>query len=250
MITKDHVLSSLIPLIQIGERIIQEFFVSGKTFTNDFISWKSDCESTLEILYGAQSRILDDFKRIYYYPPVNNADEMQKSSWYLNGVTHAVNRLKGVVSSINRLIPDSQPQASSLIFISHGGPYMRHVDILSDFLLALGTLPVVACKLPNRGFSLHNKVQYYMSLCNSAIALATLDDEIDAKDRRTRPNVDHEIGMLQGMLNIGSRIIYLKETGVSFASNYSEKVWYQMNKKYIQNNFMDIVKDLKAFGII
>jgi hypothetical protein len=250
MMTKEQVLSSLIPLINIGETIIQEFFASGKTFTDNFISWKSDCESTLEILYGAQSRILEDYKRIYYYPPNNSTDERQKLSWYLSGLTHAVNRLKGFVASINRLFPDSQPQASSLVFISHGGSYMGHVNTLSDFLVALGTYPVVVCKLPNQGLSLNKKVQYYMSLCNSAIVLATLDDEIDAKNKRTRPNVDNEIGMLQAMSNIGNRIIYLKEPNVAFASNYSEKVWYPMNKKFIQNNFIEITKDLTAFGII
>lgn len=250
MITKEQVLSSIVPLIQYGEKIMQDFFASGKTLTSDFISWKSDCESTLEILYGAQSRILDDYKRIYYCPPVNNADETQKLSWYLSGLTHAVNILKGLVASINRLVPDSQPQASSLVFISHGGLYMKHVDTLSDFLEALGAFPVVACKLPNQGFSLNEKVQYYMSLCNSAIILATLDDEIDAKKKRTRPNVDNEIGMLQCTPNIRNRIIYLKEPNVAFASNYAEKVWYSMNKKHIQNNFIDIVRDLKVFGII
>ena len=89
-----------------------------------------------------------------------------------------------------------------------------------------------------------------MGLCTGAIALATVEDETTAREHRARPNVENEIGMLQTAQNIGSRIMYLKEPGVTFASNYSEKVWIGFSKDRIQDTFIDIAKELRAFGFI
>lgn len=89
-----------------------------------------------------------------------------------------------------------------------------------------------------------------MSLCAGGIALATLEDETLASEGRTRPNVENEIGMMQAAQNIGARIIYLKEEGVQFASNYTEKVWIPFSKEHIQDAFISIVKELRAFGFL
>jgi hypothetical protein len=59
-----------------------------------------------------------------------------------------------------------------------------------------------------------------MSLCTEAVALASVEDETVTNEQRTRPNVENEIGMLQTAENIGSRITYLKEPNVVFASSY------------------------------
>ncbi len=62
-----------------------------------------------------------------------------------------------------------------------------------------------------------------MNLCTEAVALASVEDETVTNEQRTRPNVENEIGMLQTAENIGSRITYLKEPNVVFASNYKRK---------------------------
>ena len=59
-----------------------------------------------------------------------------------------------------------------------------------------------------------------------------------------------EIGMLQSAANINSRIVYLKESGVKFASNYQEKVWIPFKKKRVQDAFIPLTKELKAFGLL
>ena len=89
-----------------------------------------------------------------------------------------------------------------------------------------------------------------MRLCTGAIALATAEDETTAEEKRAKPNVENEIGMLQTSPNIGSRIIYLKEPAVKFASNYAEKVWMSFDKDQVQNTFIDIAKELRAFGFL
>ena len=127
---------------------------------------------------------------------------------------------------------------------------MTHVYHVRDFLAALGLGPVIVLKMPNLNLSVNDKVHYYMRLCTGAIALATAEDETTAEEKRAKPNVENEIGMLQTSPNIGSRIIYLKEPAVKFASNYAEKVWMSFDKDQVQNTFIDIAKELRAFGFL
>jgi flagellar biosynthesis regulator FlaF len=89
-----------------------------------------------------------------------------------------------------------------------------------------------------------------MALCTGAIALATVEDETVAGEQRTRPNVENEIGMLQMAPNIGSRIIYLKEPDVIFATNYQEKVWIPFSKERVQDTFVALARELRAFGFV
>ena len=121
---------------------------------------------------------------------------------------------------------------------------------MRDFIAALGLGPVLVCDMPNLNLSVNEKVRFYMALCTGGIALATVDDETTADEQRARPNVENEIGMLQMASNIGSRIIYLKEPAVRFASNYQEKVWIPFSKERIQDSFVDLAKELRAFGFI
>jgi hypothetical protein len=87
-----------------------------------------------------------------------------------------------------------------------------------------------------------------MGLCSASVVLATAEDETLAREKRARPNVENEIGMLQAAENIGSRIVYLKEPEVSFASNYSEKIWIEFKKESVHAAFTAIAKELSAFG--
>jgi len=127
---------------------------------------------------------------------------------------------------------------------------MTHVHLVRDFLAALGLGPVIVRDLPNLNLSLNEKVRHYMNLCTGAIVLATAEDETTAHELRTRPNVENEIGMLQAAGNIGSRVIYLKESNVTFASNYAEKAWLAFKKERVQDAFIDVAKELRAFGFI
>ena len=127
---------------------------------------------------------------------------------------------------------------------------MTHVHAVRDFLVALGLGPVIVSELPNMNLSVNEKVRFYMGLCTGAIALATVEDETSAQEQRARPNVENEIGMLQVLSNIGSRIVYLKEPEVVFASNYQEKVWISFSKERVQDAFTALTKELRAFGFI
>jgi predicted nucleotide-binding protein len=125
---------------------------------------------------------------------------------------------------------------------------MEHVYLVRDSVAALGLAPVIVADMPNLNLSVNEKVRFYMGLCSAALALATVEDETTAKERRARPNVENEIGMLQAAPNIEARIVYLKEPQVRFASNYQEKVWIPFEKGRIQDAFTPITKELRAFG--
>jgi hypothetical protein len=97
------------------------------------------------------------------------------------------------------------------VFISHGGPSFSHVCAVRDLLNELGLMAVIVQQLPSFGLSVHEKVRRWMRICRSAIVLATADDESVVGEPRTRPNIEHEIGMLQTIPTIQNRIVYLKE---------------------------------------
>lgn len=124
-----------------------------------------------------------------------------------------------------------------------------HVRAVGNLLDALGLTPVVAIDMPNLGLSIHDKVRKCMRICHSAIVLAAPDEESPAQTTRTRPNVDHEIGMLQTMPNIGARIVYMKDRKVQFPSNYQEKVWIPFDRHRISESFVPLVKELRAFAL-
>jgi predicted nucleotide-binding protein len=134
------------------------------------------------------------------------------------------------------------------VFISHGGPSFSHVRAVRDLLNALDFVPVIAQELPSFGLSVHEKVQGWMRICRSAIVLATADDKSAAGNSRTRPNVEHEIGMLQASPTIQDRIVYLKEPRVQFPSNFAEKVWIEFSRARIQHIFTPLIRELRAFS--
>lgn len=256
MPTKEQMLAALDGLIAEAERLYEEFLANFAPWAPDFVVWLKASESTVEAIFGSGSDALSSFKNIYFVPPpweqALNDIEKRKAEiiWFDSGLRFAHGALIGYRYSVERLAFEERSRNTPYVFISHGGPTLTHVHLVRDFLTALGLGPVVVRDLPNLNLSVNEKVRFYMSLCTGAIALATVEDETVAGEQRTRPNVENEIGMLQVAPNIGSRIIYLKEPEVAFASNYTEKVWIPFSKERVQDIFIDLAKELRAFGFI
>jgi hypothetical protein len=89
-----------------------------------------------------------------------------------------------------------------------------------------------------------------MSQCVAAIALATAEEEDGTRIKRTRPNVEHEIGLLQSMPNINNRIVYMREPSVNFASNYAEKCWIDFVKEDISDALIPHLRELVGFRLV
>ena len=256
VLTKPQMLSALDGLITEVQRLRDVFLQDLTPWTPAFAVWLKASESTVEAIFGSTSDALRSFKRIYFQPPPGQqgANDIERRNadltWFNSGLQYAHVTLIGYRYSVERLAPEERVQTTRYIFISHGGPTLTHVHLVRDFLVALGLSPVVVGDMPNLNLSVNEKVRFYMDLCSGAIALATAEDETTAQEHRARPNVENEIGMLQMAQNIGSRIVYLKEDAVQFASNYKEKVWIPFSKERVQDTFIGLAKELRAFGFI
>ena len=256
MLNKQQMMGAVDGLIAEAERLHQQFLSDFLPWSAEFASWLKACESTIEAIFGSASHALSSFKGIYFLPPpwqqfTNNAERAKADlTWFDSGLRYAHASLVGYRYSVERLATEEPTRGTPYIFVSLGGPSLTHVYFVRDFLTALGLGPVIVRDLPNLNLSVNEKVRFYMGLCTGAIALATVEDETTSLEHRTRPNVENEIGMLQASENIGARIMYLKEPCVTFASNYAEKVWIGFIKERVQDAFIDIAKELRAFGFI
>jgi hypothetical protein len=55
--------------------------------------------------------------------------------------------------------------------------------------------------------------------------------------------------MLQTAPAIQNRIVYLKEPTVRFPSNFAEKVWIEFSGDRIQDAFIPLIRELRAFAL-
>ena len=134
------------------------------------------------------------------------------------------------------------------IFISHGKE-SEALNLLNNFIRAIGLIPVIVMEQPSQGMSLDDKVIAYMRTCAAAIILATGDDKVEGSEYlQPRQNVIHEIGIAQQVLT--NRITYLLEEGTEFPSNIAPKVYERFFKDNLSKAFIAIVRDLRAFGIL
>lgn len=256
MLSKQQMLSALEGLIREAERLYQQFLADFQPWSADFAVWLKASESTVEAIFGSNSDALRSFKSVYYMPPPGDqyTNDLEyanaRRTWFESGLRYAHVTLIGYRYSVERLAPEPPARSTPNIFVSHGGPTRTHVDHVRDFLSALSLQPIIVADLPNLNLSVNEKVRFYMDLCTAGLALATAEDETTANEQRTRPNVENEIGMMQTAPNIGDRIIYLKEPTVEFATNYSEKVWIPFSKECIQDAFVRIARELRAFGFL
>ncbi len=137
---------------------------------------------------------------------------------------------------------------SSKIFISHGNDTSA-LNLLSEFIIAIGLIPVIVKKEPNKGMSVDDKVVNNLKTCKAAVILATGDDLVNGSDFfQPRQNVIHEIGLAQQILK--DKIIYLLEEDTEFPSNISPKVYQRFTKNNLSVAFITIARDLKDFDIL
>lgn len=137
------------------------------------------------------------------------------------------------------------------VFISHGNETKALIK-LERFLRGLGVTPIIVKHEPSLGKSVDDLVEERMGTCIAATILATKDDKV--KDEKggeyfqPRPNVIHEIGLAHE--KVKDRVVYLKEDDCVFPSNISPKVWESFTQDNMENAFLKVVKELRAFGII
>jgi len=168
----------------------------------------------------------------------------------VNSGTRLISYLEAVLAST---FPDSHQSPKKItapanIFISHGRE-SEALNLLKNFIFAIGQIPVIVMEQSSQGMSLDDKVPVYMRTCAAAIILATGDDKLKGSEHfHPRQNVIHEIGIAQEILT--NRITYLLEEGTEFPNNIAPKVYEPFTKDNLSKAFIAIVRDLRAFGIL
>lgn len=140
----------------------------------------------------------------------------------------------------------AQNSVTKNIFVSHGTPSAA-LQKLERFIRALGLNPVIVKDQPSKGGAVDDVVPRNMEECTCAVILATKDDAVGGRFQ-PRPNVLHEIGLAQEKLN--NRVIYLKEDGCDFPSNVTPKIWENFSQANMEEAFIKVAKELRAFGVI
>ncbi len=175
------------------------------------------------------------FERRFERKLPNVEATLQNIIWQLEtfGIPYVSSKEKGV-----------SPKA----FIAHG-PKSKPLEKLCRFLETLGVQPIVIEEEPSEGRSIDQQVETYLEQANCAIVCGTADDKelIDGK-LYPRRNVCIEIGRFQE--RFPSRIIYLLEEGASLPSNVSEKIHERFSQDSMEEAFVKVIRELKAFGLI
>jgi predicted nucleotide-binding protein len=179
-------------------------------------------------IYGSEQEFQDDYVRC-----VENYEQALKEIVQRYELVGIQSRSTGVVAF---------PKA----FIAHGGKSIA-LDKPCRFLKELGVEALVVEEQPSKSKAVDDKVEHYMAKADCVVILATGDDEIEGK-LHPGQNVIHEIGLAQKTLP--ERIIYLLEKGVEFPSNIQPKVWESFTQDCMDEAFIVIARELRAFGLI
>ena len=102
------------------------------------------------------------------------------------------------------------------VFITHGRSELwRNVERYINKTMDIET---VVLKEQYSGFTIIEKLEDEADECDCGVIVMTPDDKMDNGVVRSRQNVIHEIGYLQGLYG-RERVVILKENSVEFFSN-------------------------------
>lgn len=201
--------------------------------------------------------------RIMYHPTIGIRWDIYKSAIgndvaQIKGgsIRNALLELEGIIGLLEADNPEREITAGYVssqekrVFVSHGTETKALIKI-ERFLRGLGITPVIVKDEPSLGKSIDDLVEEQMNSCEAVIILATKDDKVMNQEGKEyyqpRPNVIHEIGLAQE--KVKEKVIYLKEEDCVFPSNISPKVWENFTQDNMENAFLKVVKELRAFGI-
>ena len=146
--------------------------------------------------------------------------------------------------------PGSRPVPMQL-FIAHGKsrkPLEQLKHILDDWKVPY----LVAVDEPNAGRPISTKVAETMRQCSAGIFIFTSDEQFTDGDNEivSRPseNVVYELGAAS--LLYGRKIVILKETGVSFPSDFRDLGWIEFNKDALDAKALDLLRELIALEAV
>jgi predicted nucleotide-binding protein len=224
-----------------------------------FRAWAQGVEAILiRGIGGPGTRLLAQFRKATWGLPMPDSiiDPGYQEGMYKRRFESKLLEVEAVLETIVWELeafglPDTHVEAGirqerPKVFIGHGGESVA-LDKLCRFLKALEVEALVVEEQPSKAKALDDKVEHYMAEADCAIILATGDDEIEGK-LHPRQNVIHEIGLAQK--TFPDKIIYLLEEGTEFPSNIKPKVWESFTQESMDEAFIAVARELRAFGLI
>ena len=137
------------------------------------------------------------------------------------------------------------------IFIAHGSS-RKPLDQLKEILNSWKVPFLVAVDEANAGRPISEKVADTMRQCSAGIFIFTADEQFRNENGETisRPsqNVVYELGAAS--LLYGRKIVILKESGVTFPSDFSDLGWIEFDKDALEAKAMDLLREMIALDAV
>ena len=137
------------------------------------------------------------------------------------------------------------------IFIAHGKE-RKSLDQLKGILNSWKVPFLVAVDEANAGRPISEKVAETMKQCSAGIFIFTADEAFtdSAGETVSRPsqNVVYELGAAS--LLYGRKIVILKESGVTFPSDFSDLGWIEFERGALEAKAMDLLREMIALNAV
>jgi predicted nucleotide-binding protein len=143
--------------------------------------------------------------------------------------------------------PTHRPQETARAFISHGGS-KASLQMIEEFLRALGVEPVVVEKRASEGRELHENVDVHRRQCDFGIVLWTKD--VQDSEGRWLPSGSVAVEMGELRSQFPRRVIYLKEDGVILPTMASTPQYQPFTDENMGPAYLKVVMELREWGFL
>lgn len=137
------------------------------------------------------------------------------------------------------------------LFVAHGAN-RKPLEQLKEILNSWKVPFLVAVDEANAGRPISEKVADIMRQCSAGIFIFTADEHFrsDAGETVSRPsqNVVYELGAAS--LLYGRKIVILKESGVTFSSDFSDLGWIEFDKDALDAKAMELLREMIALDAV
>ncbi len=137
------------------------------------------------------------------------------------------------------------------LFVAHG-KNRRPLEQLKGILNSWKVPFLVAVDEPNAGRPISEKVAETMRECSAGIFIFTADEHfLDPEGNevmRPSQNVVYELGAAS--LLYGRKIVILKESGVTFPSDFSDLGWIEFERDALDAKAMDLLREMIALEAV
>ena len=145
----------------------------------------------------------------------------------------------------------SVPPLPMQLFIAHGTS-RKPLEQLKEILNGWKVPFLVAVDEANAGRPISEKVADTMRQCSAGIFIFTADEEfLDSTGKvvsRPSQNVVYELGAAS--LLYGRKIVILKESDVTFPSDFSDLGWIEFEKDALDAKAMDLLREMIALDAL